>query len=73
MLKTMIGRSLSMQSEIAEASITFSCFSSTSRKLMLSNFVAVCVLNGIRRVDAVDLGRLHYHVSLDLECPQGRR
>src|SRR5204863_2244988 len=31
MLKTMIGRLLSIQSEIAEASITFNCFSRTSR------------------------------------------
>ena len=46
MLKTTIGKLLSMHREIADASITFNCFSNTSWNVMQSKRVAVASFIG---------------------------
>ncbi len=69
-LKTTIGSLLSMQSEMAVASITLRPCSSTFRYEISANFVAVAIEHRIGRVDAVDLRALEDDVRLHLHRPQ---
>ena len=71
-LKTTIGRRLSMQREMAVASITFNLCSSTWRYEIRSKRVAAGMEHRIRVVDPVHLGRLQDHFGLDLHRPERR-